>query len=261
MPIKIIGFAGLSSKDIMFYCAYMICQCNQKVLLIDFDQILRGIEKTQVNIGEEDYKVGEANTKKQDIILGNNDSEVKQLEHIDSTLPLIENYMGIDYLHYDANFYSIYESLSNEYDFIILDACELNQLYYNIACQNLFNMCEHLYMVTDLRKANLEQIADILKVVDREWNLIYRNICNKRFERTLFHQLYPDCHNIDKEYQLWLDSYDQYYQMCVEYGIRQMYGKLSKDMRRCLTGILTSLDIFSGKQIIKAMKKLLKGGI
>jgi hypothetical protein len=304
--IKTIGFAGLSSKDMILYCAYMICQCNQKVLVIDFNQTLEGMEKIEINKTGEIYKVGNLCKEGEMNKVGNpykvgeiykkgianksgeayeveatykegktnrkgqaneegtiltNDSEVNRLERIDSMLPLIENYMGIDYLHFDSNFYSIYEALSNEYDFIILDAFELNPLNYNIACCNLFNMCEHLYMVTDLRKANLEQVADMLKVVDTKWNLIYRNICNKRFDRTLLHQLYPDCQNIDKEYDLWLDSFDQYYQMCVEYGIRQVYRRLSKDMRRCLIGILTSLDTFSGKQMMKAMKQLQKGGI
>ncbi|HEX3076282.1 MAG TPA: hypothetical protein VHQ24_05410 [Lachnospiraceae bacterium] len=50
MLIKTIGFAGLSSKDMILYCAYMICQCNQKVLVLDFNQTLEGNEKIEIDI-------------------------------------------------------------------------------------------------------------------------------------------------------------------------------------------------------------------
>lgn len=164
-------------------------------------------------------------------------------------------YMGLDWLTCSKEWLQIHGEIVGDYTYVLyeLETHEV-ELY-----GNLYNAFDYIVGVTTLYKNVMNEIAQTILRYNKQCILIVRNICSKRLDSNYFIRNYPDCKELCRVCEIWIDSYDSYYKQCLEFEEMKNFKRMSDDMNQTLTCILQELQVFTNKEIHYAIKQLKKG--
>lgn len=164
-------------------------------------------------------------------------------------------YMGLDWLTCSKEWLQVHKEMVEDYSYVLyeLEFHEV-ELY-----SDMYIKFDYIVGITTLYKNVMKEIAQAILRYNKHCILIVRDICSKRLDSNYFIRLYPDCKELCRMSEVWIDSYDSYYKQCLELNEMKNFKRLSDDMLRSLSCILTELQTFTDKEIHYAIKQLKKG--
>ncbi|WP_167957387.1 hypothetical protein [Anaerosporobacter faecicola] len=164
-------------------------------------------------------------------------------------------YMGLDWLNCNYSWLKNHPDMQNSYTYVLIEIA-YDQL-------NVFGVeqeeWDYRIMVTDLHKQNNDQIAKIILQTQKDCMLLVRDICNKRLSSRYFLRMYPECGSLCFVQEIWLDSYDRYYRLCLELEESILLKELSVDMQKALLRIVTDISGYPEEKCKYALQQLKKG--
>lgn len=244
---KTIAFIGVRSRDIIFYTASLLRMSEKKILIVRFNKDDKEVntkdnkkENTDDNINE-NTKVNIINNTKE-----NNISYEEQLVYL----------QGMDWLTCTYRWYCANKDIESIYDYVLIEIGEevLKELYINLSV-------DYKVFIANGYSKTMESVSEYIIDQKKPCILIIRDICNKRFAAKYFANKYPECVKRCQICEIWLDSYDIYYDQCMDHDRWIPLKKLSKDMCSALHRIMFMVEGMPEKQIKKYKKFLLRGEV
>lgn len=164
-------------------------------------------------------------------------------------------YMGLDWLTCSKEWVQVHEEIIRDYSYVLY---ELD--FYEVELYNdRYSMFDYIVGITTLYKNVMQELALAILRYNKQCILIVRDICSKRLDSNYFLRNYPDCKELCRMSEIWIDSYDTYYKQCLELEERINFKRMSEDMSQSLSCILRELQILTNKEIQYAIKQLKKG--
>ena len=164
-------------------------------------------------------------------------------------------YMGLDWLTCNKEWLQVHEEIVGDYSYVLYEL-EFHEVeLYN----DMYYMFDYIVGITTLYKEAMKEIAQAILRYNKQCILIVRDICSKRLDSNYFIRNYPDCKELCRISEIWLDSYDSYYKQCLELNEMKNFKRLSNEMIQGLCCVLRELQTFTNKEILYAIKQLKRG--
>ena len=201
---KAIAFIGVPCKDMIYYVGVLLKKLNQKVLVVSFE-----------GEGGEDYQ------------------------------PVY--YLGLDWLDCSVEWYINHEDIAQDYSYVIYEydiRIAIGDSEKDHILELVNDELTNVVYVTDINLINMTEVSQAIELYNRKCRVVIRDICSSRFDKRYYLYKYPWCEDICEIDEIWLDSYNQYYKICVELKEGGKYKRLSNDMILSLQHIVKDLEVF-----------------